>query len=144
MRLSLKSEYAVRTMLHLAAMPSGTLAQISNVSEEWNIPDSYLRRLIPVLTRSGLISSRIGGHGGISLNKSATSITLLDVIEAMEGPLYFTKCVIGPETCNHTKPCMVHSVWSEAQDALRRRLLDKSLAELVAHHFEQQRDGIDG
>jgi Rrf2 family transcriptional regulator, iron-sulfur cluster assembly transcription factor len=132
MQLTLTGEYAVRAMIHLASVPPGELAQISDISARWDIPENFLRKIIPSLTRSGMIASRRGNGGGVSLAKPAESITLLDVIEAVEGPMYLNKCLIGPEFCNRTAWCVVHCVWSDAQDTLKGILRSKSIAELVA------------
>jgi Rrf2 family transcriptional regulator, iron-sulfur cluster assembly transcription factor len=132
MQLTLTGEYAVRAMIHLASVPPGELAQISDISARWDIPENFLRKIIPSLTKSGMIASRRGNGGGVSLAKPAESITLLDVIEAVEGPMYLNKCLIGPEFCNRTAWCVVHCVWSEAQETLKGILRSKSIAELVA------------
>ena len=131
MQLTLTGEYAVRAMIHLASVPSGTLAQISDISAQWGVPENFLRKIVPLLSKSKLIASRRGNGGGIQLAKPAESITLLDVIEAVEGPMYLNKCLIGPEFCVRTRWCAVHCVWSEAQEKLKEILRGKSIAELA-------------
>ena len=131
MQLTLTGEYAVRAMIHLASVPSGTLTQISDISALWGVPENFLRKIVPLLSKSKLIASRRGHGGGIQLGKPAETITLLDVIEAVEGPMYLNKCLIGPEFCVRTRWCAVHCVWSEAQEKLKEILSCKSIAELA-------------
>ena len=118
-------------MIHLASVHMGGIAQISDISKQWGIPESFLRNIIPLLSRSGLVASRRGNGGGVSLSKPAETITLVEIIEAVEGPMYLNKCLIGPEFCTRTRWCAVHCLWSEAQENLKQTLRRKSIAELA-------------
>jgi Rrf2 family protein len=133
MHLSKAGEYAVRAMLHLAAKQGKNLTQISNVSAKWNIPESFLRKILNNLSKAGLVNSTRGKRGGFELARSAAEITLLDIIEVSEGELFFNHCLVGPEECEHRTWCPVHPVWREAQDAFSEVLRRKTLADLVAN-----------
>jgi len=141
MQLSMTGEYAVRTMIHLAGAPPGKLAQIGDVSKEWEIPEGFLRKIVAQLSKGGLIRSQRGAGGGITLSRPADTLTLLDVIEAIEGKVFLNKCLIAPGTCHLDPTCAVHLVWCDAQQALRSILGKKSLAELAAdasnNHFRE-------
>jgi len=132
MQLSRAGEYAIRAMLHLAANNSTNLPNISSIAKTWNIPESFLRKILNTLTRQGLVYSSRGSGGGITLARPAQDITLLDVIEAIEGKIYLNQCLIGPEMCEHDVWCPVHTVWIEAEDTLKKILSSKSLADLVS------------
>ncbi len=132
MQLSRAGEYAIRAMLHLAAMEGRGVAQISVISRTWDIPESFLRKILQLLTRAGLVTSSRGSGGGFALARSAAEITLLNVIEAVEGKLFLNKCLIGPGFCDNTSWCPVHVVWEKAQRALKEILGGASLADLVA------------
>ncbi len=132
MQLTMTGEYAIRAMLHLAAVPFRTTVQISAIAREWEIPDNFLRKIITQLSKAGLIISQRGVGGGIQLAKSAETLTLLDVIEAVEGKMHLNKCLIGPHVCSRTHWCTVHIVWCEAQQKLKEILSRQSLAEIVA------------
>jgi len=139
-QLTLTGEYAIRAMIHLASLPEGTIVQISQISEQWEIPDNFLRKITAQLSKAGLIFSHRGNAGGIQLARPAETLTLLDVIEAVEGKIYLNKCLIGPQFCSRTSWCAVHIVWCEAQQALKEILTRRSLAELAAStisKFEQ-------
>jgi Rrf2 family protein len=132
MQLSMTGEYAVRTMIHLAGLPSGGLAQISVISKEWAIPEGFLRKIVAQLSKDGLIRSQRGAGGGIQLSKPAETMTLLDVIEAVEGKVFLNKCLIAEGTCHLDLTCAVHVVWCDAQKSLQEILTRKSLAELAS------------
>jgi len=132
MQLSMTGEYAVRTMIHLAAVPSGELVQICDISKEWSIPEGFLRKITAQLSKDGLIRSQRGAGGGIMLSRPADTLTLLDVIEAVEGKVFLNKCLIAPGTCHFDPTCAVHLVWCDAQQSLRTILKKKSLAELAS------------
>lgn len=131
MHLTMTGEYAIRTMIHLSSIPSGSVAQISDISRSWDIPEKFLRKIVARLAKGGLVKSNRGAHGGVALAKPAEEISLLEVIEEVEGPMSLNKCVENPAVCRRTGTCSVHGVWCSAQDLLRGVLATKSFAELV-------------
>jgi Rrf2 family protein len=131
-QLSSGGEYAVRTMLHLASAPTGEGIQISSIAAAWDIPENFLRKIVPLLSKASLIVSRRGKTGALFLARPAETITLLDVIQAVEGPMALNKCLIRPDFCNRSRWCAVHCLWSEAQETLKATLRSKSIAELAA------------
>jgi Rrf2 family transcriptional regulator, iron-sulfur cluster assembly transcription factor len=130
MQLTMTGEYAVRAMMHLASLPKGTIARIPDISKEWDIPEKFLRKIIAKLTKGGLLLAHRGAGGGLSLAKAPKKVTLLDVIELVEGPMALNKCLINPHFCRRTKTCSAHVVWCEAQTAMRCILGSRTLAEL--------------
>ena len=132
MQLTMEGEYAVRAMMHIASLPKGAVARIPDISTEWDIPETFLRKIVAKLAKGRLLHSHRGAGGGLSLAKAARKITLLDVIELVEGPMALNKCLINPHFCRRTKSCSVHVVWCEAQTAMRCILGSRTLAELVA------------
>lgn len=131
MQLTMTGEYAVRAMLHLAALPPGTVVQIPEIAREWDIPENFLRKIAAMLSRGGLLASQRGAGGGISLGRPSQDISLLQVIEEVEGPIYLNKCIEAPGACERNEWCSVHTVWHEAQTKMREVLGSRSLAELA-------------
>jgi Rrf2 family transcriptional regulator, iron-sulfur cluster assembly transcription factor len=132
MQLTMEGEYAVRAMMHIASLPKGTVARIPDISREWDVPEKFLRKIVAKLTKGGLLLSHRGAGGGVSLGKAARKISLLDVIELVEGPMALNKCLIDHRFCRRTRSCTVHAVWCEAQTAMRSVLGSRTLAELTA------------
>jgi Rrf2 family protein len=131
-------EYAIRAMLHLAALRFGTVAHISDISKQWEIPENFLRKISAQLSGAGLITSHRGLGGGITLSRPAEVITLLDIIEAIEGKITLNKCLACDAMCPREKWCAVHLVWGETQAKLKEVLASRNLAQLAAHNAEQQ------
>ncbi len=136
LQLTMTGEYAVRAMLHLATLAPGTTVQITDIAKEWDVPEVFLRKIITQLSRSGLVASFRGKGGGVALGREAEAITLLDVIECIEGPLALNACLNTPGFCHRTPFCAVHSVWHEAQAKLREVLTSRSLADLAGRHVD--------
>ncbi len=125
-------EYALRAMMYMAARPdNGEKVQIQEIARAWDIPDNFLRKIIPQLSKAGLIYSQRGTGGGIALLKSSSKITALDIIEAVEGPFFLNKCLISEGFCEHDQLCAMHGLWMEAQEKLQQVLSSKTLAQLA-------------
>ncbi|MBN9662002.1 MAG: Rrf2 family transcriptional regulator [Acidobacteria bacterium] len=132
MQLTRAADYAVRVMLHLASVPSGGRVTLSEFANFGDAPEAFLSKVLQALTRAGLTLSHRGVSGGYTLARPAEAITLLDVVEALEGPLQLNIC-IGPDGfCGRSGWCSVHLVWQEAQDALTSVLRAHTIAALAA------------
>ncbi len=138
MQLTMTGEYAIRAMLHLATLQAGAVAQISEISKHWDIPENFLRKISAQLVNAGLVASQRGIGGGVTLARPATEITLLDVIEAVEGKLALNKCLLCDAFCPRDTWCAVHVVWSEAQQKLKEVLTSKNLAQLAIQSVERR------
>jgi len=133
----MSGEYAIRAMLHLAGEDLNKNVQIQDISKKWDIPENFLRKIIPLLAKVGLVMSVRGSGGGIKLAKSPNKITALDVIEAVEGKIFLNKCLFSDDICDRSKWCSMHEVWEEAQESLKNVLKNKSIAQLAATNSER-------
>jgi Rrf2 family iron-sulfur cluster assembly transcriptional regulator len=131
LQLTMTGEYAVRAMIHLAALPPDVTAQIDDISREWDVPETFLRKIMSQLSRNGLVVTYRGNGGGVELARPAHTITLLEVIESMEGTLALNACIADPNMCHRVPGCAVHQVWCEAQQKLREILSSRTLADLA-------------
>jgi Rrf2 family protein len=144
MQLTMNGEYAIRAMIHLSGLPLGTVVPIGKISKQWNIPESFLRKISVQLARANLIISQRGLNGGIRLSHPAATITILDVIEAVEGTISLNKCLLCRNVCSRDEWCQVHLLWSEAQAKLKEILASKTLAQLAADNLCRQTELNDG
>ena len=87
-------ESAIRAMLYICSKPFGTSYQISEIAEKNDIPDNFLRKIIPLLKKATLLNSQSGNGGGITLMKKAEKITPFEIMDAVEGPILLNKCLI--------------------------------------------------
>jgi Rrf2 family transcriptional regulator, iron-sulfur cluster assembly transcription factor len=139
MQLTLTGEYAIRAMIHLASRKDDSIFRISEISYVNNIPEKFLRKIIPQLSNAGLIRSQRGIGGGIKLGKPALEITPLEIIEAVEGEMALNKCLIDKAFCSNDRWCTVHTLWCDAQKKLRIILSSKSIAELARENEERKK-----
>lgn len=145
MRLELtrRADYAVRAMLALA-VPDGPRPQsVRRIAERMAIPPRFLPQVMHDLSEADLVDAFPGRHGGYRLSRPADEISLLGIIEAVEGDTRRQSCVLRGGPCGVEGFCAVHEVFAGAQDDVLARLDRARLAE-VAEIFERfGRDAID-
>ncbi len=138
MQLTLTGEYAIRAMIYMASKPDGTAFTILEISSENNIPDQFLRKIIALLSSSGIINSQRGRGGGVKLNRPAKEITPLEIIETVEGEMALNKCLIDKEFCSNDRWCSVHTLWCDAQKNLKKILSSKTIYQLARENEERK------
>src|SRR5688572_9232959 len=131
MQITRQADYAVRAVLYLAKMKSGERVATGNVAKEQRIPPSFLAKIISQLSIAGLLHTSRGARGGVMLARDPKDITLLEVVEAIDGPIQLNECVGDDELCTFDKDCPIKSVWCEAQDELVARLRKTDFAQLL-------------
>lgn len=130
-KLSSTGEYAVRLMIYLAAAPADTIIPAKNIAQAKRIPHKFLQQIISRLVKLGLLRGHPGLGGGVSMPAATRHISLLEVIEAAEGPIFLNLCVMGAAGCDYSSSCAVHLVWEEAQTSLKKILHRKTIGELA-------------
>ncbi len=132
MRLELtrRSEYAIRACLLLAAGARPVSSR--ELAEATGVPERFLARVLVELARTGLIEGHLGRAGGYRLRRTPATLTLLDFVEAIEGPSKSTRCVLHQRACDPDRPCAIHPVWTSAQAGLVGVLAATTIADLAA------------
>ena len=131
MQITRQADYAVRAVLHLAQMKSGDRAATSTVAKEQHIPPSFLAKIISQLSIAGLLHTSRGARGGVMLARDPKEITLLEVVEAIDGPIQLNECVADDGVCSFDGDCPIRAVWCEAQEELVARLQKTDFAQLL-------------
>ena len=126
-------------MIHIACLPEGAVALRSDIADAYGIPSSFMAKILRSLVRGGLLQSTRGVHGGFALAKPATDISLLDVIEAIEGPLALTECLPDGGSCEWASDCPANPVWYEVQEGMANILRRASLERLVSARRKNRR-----
>ncbi len=139
MRLDLtkRSDYAIRAMLALTMAPDGLLSS-RKIAEEMKIPPRFLPQIMGDLTRAGLVDAHPGRSGGYELAQPADSVTLLRVIEAIEGDPHRQICVMRGTTCGVDGECGVHDVFYAAEGALIEKLRSATLQSIIDAYLAKQ------
>ena len=132
MQITRQADYAARAVFYLAQVGNGMRVSTSQISKEQKIPPSFLAKIISQLSIAGLLHTLRGAHGGVTLAHEPANITLLDVIEAIDGPLQLNICVGGEGDCPFEENCPIQSVWCKAQNELLETLKNTDFAQLVA------------
>lgn len=121
-------------MVDLALHQNDGPVSLEVLAHEQHIPERYLGKIIQDLRRSGIIRSVRGAHGGYMLSRPPAEVTLLDVWEALEGPVSPLECLDAPESCEMEAECVTRDVWNRVRDALTKVLASENLARLVRRY----------
>ncbi|MEU4096047.1 Rrf2 family transcriptional regulator [Streptomyces sp. NPDC026673] len=138
MRMSKGVEWALHTLLNLHIAGGGPVGN-GQLAEAHGLPSAYLNKQLQQLVRAGLLTSTPGVRGGFQLAKAIEQITLLDVVEAIEGDVRLFQCTeirccgrIGEIAPAPTEPCPVKVAMVRAEDAWRQALAAQTLADVQA------------
>ncbi len=137
-RLTRDGEYGVRAVLHLSANPLA-FCGMREIARAQGIPENYLAKIMQQLARRELVRSRRGASGGYALARSPRHMTLRQVIEAIEGPIFLNVCLIKKGECPRDDICPVHDVWRTAQKKLLQALDSRTMEDLVRDGLKKAR-----
>jgi Rrf2 family protein len=132
MQITRQADYAVRAVLHLARVGGAERFATSAIAREQNIPPSFLAKIISQLSIAGLLHTSRGARGGVSLARDPKDITLLEVVEAIDGPIQLNECLGEDGSCMFENNCPIKPVWCDVQNELVRRLKATNFADLLA------------
>ncbi|NLL19075.1 MAG: Rrf2 family transcriptional regulator [Clostridia bacterium] len=140
MQLTQATDYSFRVVLYLAALDPGAIVSAKDISTHENVPMRFLLKTLRSLVKAGILRSYRGPDGGYALAKQPENITLRDVIEAVEGPLYINRCFIDEDYCSKhwTSACPVHRALGDVQRKLVQELDKHNFADLLAHNRQDQ------
>jgi len=123
-------------MLALALQPPGSKPlMVKEIAEQQKLPATYLEQLMVLLRKAGLVTAIRGAHGGYTLAHPAANITMVEIIEVLEGPLILTDCPNDTGCCGHPENCALQDLWQQAGRALTEVFSSMTLATMA----EQQR-----
>lgn len=142
MQLNQATDYAFRAVLHLATLPPDTIVNGQTLAEKELIPQRFLLKIMRSLASAGIIKSYRGTDGGFSLAKAAGDITLLAIIEAMEGNVAIHRCLAERSACHKscTHQCPVHHALQGVQQELLSALANIDFASLVQKGNKEGRE----
>ncbi len=130
LELTRRADYAIRGMLCLARRP-GQITSGGAIAAETHIPGRFVTQVMGDLVRAGLVEAKVGRAGGYRLARQPAAISVMAVVEAVEGDTRRESCVLRDGKCHPQSPCEVHEVFAQAQAALIGRLASATLASVV-------------
>ncbi|MCG3181918.1 MAG: HTH-type transcriptional regulator IscR [Phycisphaerae bacterium] len=132
MEITRTTDYAVRVVLDLAIrLPSGQRVTSGQIARRQGIPPGYVPKVMQSLSRAGILATLPGRTGGVQLLRDPKELTVLEVVEAMEGPVALNRCLIRKGECPRDVICTVHKVWARAQESLTNVLAGATIASLI-------------
>ncbi|MDX9864849.1 MAG: Rrf2 family transcriptional regulator [Anaerolineaceae bacterium] len=131
MQITKQADYALRAIRYLAALEPGKRAATSFIAKEEHIPPSFLAKIVSQLSIAGLIATSRGARGGVSLARAPEEISVLEVVEAIDGPIALNECVLHPEICEFGDDCPIRPIWQESQAELVKRLKNTNFQQLT-------------
>ncbi len=142
MKLSTKGRYAVRAMLELAVEYGNGPIMLREIARRQEISVRYLERMMAAMVAAGLVRSIRGQHGGFSLARRPTEITLSQVVRTVEGAITPVACVDDPELCHRSEVCVTREIWCDLKRAMEETLDSYTIADMVAMHYKKS--GVPG
>ena len=130
MRLSPAAEFAIRGMLVVAERDGQGPVNLATICQERSLSKQYLAKIFGQLARANLITPIRGKHGGYELARGLDQISILNIIEAVEGPVALNLCQQQPPKCDELD-CGLRSVWGDLQQTIRQKLGSISLRDCL-------------
>jgi len=122
MKITRQADYAVRVVLYHAGRPENSIVTVDEVSRIKKIPRSFAAKIYQRLCRAGITSSLRGATGGFVLARRPDDISLLEVVEAIDGEVDINLCVVDEKACSLSNSCAVHPVWMELRRDMVRKM----------------------
>ena len=136
MKISTKGRYGLRTLMDISIHQAAGPVNLGDIAGRQGISAKYLWQIVNLLKTAGFVRGTRGPKGGYILLRDPSEITLLDVIQVLEGPVSLVECVDDPAFCSRAENCVAHSIWEEASQSIRGALRKITLAEILRRHAD--------
>lgn len=131
MRITTRSRYGTRMIMDIAKHEGQGPVRIQDTATRQDVSVKYLELLIRELRKAGFIKSLRGPRGGHMLNIPPERITLLDIVEALEGDIHLVDCEKSPQACDRHAVCVTRCVWRDMAQTMRRKLTSLTIRDLL-------------
>jgi len=139
-KFSSRAIYGMRAMLVLARAHGHGSTFLKEIVEREHLPGTYLEQLMVPLRKAGIVQAVRGAKGGYTLSHNPAEITVLSILEALEGPLDLADCPSGSGCCGKPDTCALQELWNEGSQALQTIYRDISLAQLLERQRAKESD----
>ena len=131
MKITRQADYAVRVVAYLASQPQGRIVTSDEVSREKLVPKSFTAKIFQRLCKACITESKRGIRGGFVLGRKLRDISILDVVEAIDGPITVNYCVVDEDHCPLSDHCAIHPIWVDIHSEIIRRLKSANFQNLI-------------
>ena len=135
MQITRQADYALRTVLHLSRLSPGQRASTGQIAREQNIPPSFLAKIVSQLSIAGVLQTSRGARGGVSLAHHPKDVTLLEVVEAIDGPIMLVGCVLNTSDCVFGENCPLRPIWCDVYSELVSSLKTTTFDQLAPQNL---------
>ena len=129
--LTTKSRYAVRALYHLVNCEEGNRVTVKSIAEKEGLSRKYLEAIFQALRKNGIVKGCRGPVGGYLLANPPAQITLLDIINAIEGPVSPVVCLVSGESCKRETPCRAQPLWKGLQQEVEQYLKSVRIVDML-------------
>ena len=130
MQITRETDYAIRCVLYLTSRTE-RVVMVDEISREMATPKSFLAKILQKLVRAGIARSFRGVKGGFQLDREPKDISLLDVIEAVEGSIALNACVLDKTACGFSSICAIHPIWITLRGEFNESLKKYNFADIA-------------
>ncbi|MFH1708763.1 MAG: Rrf2 family transcriptional regulator [Planctomycetota bacterium] len=141
--VSTKSRYGLRTLIDLASRGQSGPVSLKELSKDQAISKKYLENIFRMLMQGGMIRSVRGARGGYQLAVDPTQVTLLEILNTIDGPVALLECIHNPDACKRMKDCPTQNLWRELEESIISFLKKRTLKELIDQN-QKNRAGYQG
>jgi len=138
LKLTRRADYGLIALTHLAVHRSEGSASAKEIAEHYRIPLPLLSKVLQQLGRGGLVAAEQGTRGGYRLARDPRSISALEVIRAIDGPVTLTSCIAAVDDCDHTARCSVREPLRKVHEGILGLLADIKISDIAEEDFERE------
>lgn len=135
LQISRKIDYGLRAMIFLASQPPERVVPFREIARRMDVPEDFMAKILKILVAKKMVLSTRGAHGGYQLAHAPCDISMLDVIEAVEGPVKVNVCQDNHDACRLSKACSMYSVWKLGQERMLEVYRAATLDKLAMHEL---------
>lgn len=129
--LSNTCKYAIRSVVYLSVYASNTKKiGIKDISEALDIPSPFLGKILQTLARKKILNSIKGPHGGFSLGRPAVDISIMDIVEIIDGTDIFDICLVRTTHCSDEEPCGIHDKITALRKEMKETFIHQTIDDL--------------
>ena len=126
--------YGLRALVHMATGSADDSFTAEDLAEAAETTVEFMHKILQDLRHAGIVASKRGPHGGFRLVTGPGQVSLLAVVEALQGPLTVNRCVMGLDICHRAETCPLRPTWVKVQRDMEQALSDTTLADIVGVH----------
>ncbi|MFA5928466.1 MAG: Rrf2 family transcriptional regulator [Candidatus Margulisiibacteriota bacterium] len=140
MKITYKSDYALKVILELAIAYPSNLLHIEDIARRQDIPKKFLEQILLELKKQGFVLSKKGPNGGYMLAKKPQKISVGDIVRAMEGTIFPISCIDPalPATCRETSRCVFLPIWQDVNKAITDIVDRMDFQQISERHMQSQ------